>query len=1303
MRWRAFPSPGSRPRAILVAATVAVALTLLAGPRFSLWLRTAFPAAHDSIRNLQELPAGAVAHLLGVVTYTDPAGKRFWIQDDTGAIAINQDPQPYGLQVGQSVRVQGRKTHPYDPLVGATSVGLSDIKVTPAKVRLKLAAPPQASLKSLPAKERTGMRVQLSGVVRRITRDRLGRVQLAFGDGGQEATATLASAQGDTSQWENAKVRIICVGEVTYGENGRPLDKYLWIQDSSDIRIQEPAPKAAPLYSVRTLYSDAAGRNGHRVRVRGWVAAQLTENSVLVEDRWGAVACDSDQPSALAAGTPVEASGFPTTDGVRIDLFHSSIVPISAQVEVADKDSPTPLTTVAAIRDLSVQQANDALPVRITGVVTYNDPGWKQLFLQDHTGGIYVKYGGSRVALEQGQRLTIVGITNAGDYAPIIVSPKFIAFGKGQLPRPIRMTAADASSGVLDSQFVEVEGVVHPLKLHEEPGHLTFELYTSFGQMHVFAGPTFSRTEYLQNLADATVRIRGVCGTVFNSRRQLVGYQLSVSSAEEIEVLEAASADWFDKAPIAIDTLLRFSPHADFSHRIKVQGSVTMLGRGFFYLQDESGGLEVQADTKGLRLADLVEAVGYASPGGGYSPVLRDAAVHMVKHDVSVPAASVTAQSVLQGRYDSRLVTMDGRLLSVADSPNGKSLVLQSGVLTFGAQLDTLDSTAPVPRLKEGSVLQLTGVCSVQVDPSKLYLLLAQQPVGFRLVLRSPQDVVVLQPASWWTASHSVFVLGILTALILATFAWASVLRGRVRRQTEALQTAAEEAKAIRNLAGAMQEVTLQKNFEASVSVSGSPEIAQLGVEFNRMLAELQQRDLAKREAEAKLQRQALTDELTGLPNRRLLSDRLAQTLAIAARARHMVALLYIDLDGFKLVNDSLGHTVGDALLGQVAERLRSRIRESDTLARLGGDEFTAVVMKLHSKKEAGSIAKSLLESLAAPFFVENHEITISASIGISIFPDDGSDGTDLLQQADSAMYAAKRSGKNQVMYFTAELGSSVRERLNLENQLRGAVTRGEINLHYQPEFEVVSRRLIRFEALARWIHPTLGAIPPSKFIPIAEESGLIVSLGAHIMEHACAEAVKWQNSSSSDPIQVAVNVSSLQFVRDSFVEEVIEVLRHTGLKPSLLQIELTESVMLSGAERVADTMKRLRAMGVSLAIDDFGTGYSCFGYLPKFPFNALKIDRSFVHEIETRPETKAMVHSLVTLAHNLNMQVIVEGIETPKQLEMIKDFGGNQVQGFLLGRPTADPLSQLRANRRLNTSIACDRFPDLVHDQQTS
>jgi diguanylate cyclase (GGDEF)-like protein len=439
------------------------------------------------------------------------------------------------------------------------------------------------------------------------------------------------------------------------------------------------------------------------------------------------------------------------------------------------------------------------------------------------------------------------------------------------------------------------------------------------------------------------------------------------------------------------------------------------------------------------------------------------------------------------------------------------------------------------------------------------------------------------------------------------------------------------------------------------------------------MLAELEKRAEDKRAFEAQLKHQALNDDLTGLPNRRLLADRLSHALDVALRAEHQVALVYIDLDGFKLVNDSLGHAVGDLLLQQVSERLRSRVRASDTLARLGGDEFAVVLAGVNALEQAAAVAETLLGILAPPFTIDEHEITITASIGVSVFPGNGTTPVELLQQADGAMYAAKRMGKNRMMVFSNELGASIRERLHLETQLRSALAHGEIVVQYQPEFDVRTRKLVRFEALARWTHRTLGPIAPAKFIPIAEETGLIVPLGLYIMEMACAEAVRWQ-AVAGYPIQVAVNVSSIQAVRETFVEEVAATLRDTHLDPRLLQIELTESVMLNGATRVGEALNRLAALGVSLAIDDFGTGYSCLSYLPKLPFDALKIDRSFVNELGERREVDAMVHSLVMLAHNLGMRVIAEGVETEEQMGLITRIGCNEVQGYLLGRPTSDP-----------------------------
>jgi diguanylate cyclase (GGDEF)-like protein len=1276
----------------LIFALMAVTVALLLA--WSVLSRLDFPSSlkREAILNLYRLPVGIPVRLKAFVTYTDPLEKRFWIQDETGAIAINDDPSIYGVRGGEWIQLEGKTTRSLDALTGVTIVSLGDLRITSIRNGFELPAPAAASLKTLPENEKTGIRVQLSGVVHRITHDHFGRTELAFGDTGQEIPATLGVTPGATSRWLNAMVHVVGVAELVSGDYGRPKYRHIWIQNGDEVHLQESAPRSEPLYSIRTLYSDLGSRDGHRIRLRGRVAAHLGAESLLVTDKWAAIACKFDEPQTIKVGTPIEVAGFPTADGLGIDLLHSSISEIPEMHVAGERqnEGPPEVTTVGAIRSLDEKQARAALPVRVSGVITYSDPGWHQLFLQDSSGGIFVKYPGSSAPLARGQAVILTGITSAGEYAPVIVAPKFVILGKGRLPKPILVTGNNASSGVLDSQFVEVEGVVHSIKTGQDLQHVKFELHSPFGQVEVFTGPTFLGPQSLHSIEDASVRLQGVLGTLFNSNRQLVGYQLSITSIRDIKILTPPELNSFNKAPVPVSSLLRFSPHANSSRQFKVRGSVTMIGRGFLYLQDEGGGLQVLTDSEGLGLSDLVEVIGYLSPGGSYSPVLTDARVHVIGHGTGVAPRPLTAESALQGQFDSRLGTIEARLLSVADTPNGRTLVMRSGVLTFTAEFGGIDPGQLLPPLQEGSLLRLTGVCSVQVDPRSLYLLLSQEPLGFKLLIPSPRDIKVIEPPGWWSNSHALTVFGVLSTTVFAVLSWVVLLRRRVSRQVYALDQASEKAKAIRDLARAMREVTAKGDFAEQVSINGNDEIAQLGVQFNTMLQELHQHDLRKKDAEAKLKYQAVTDELTGLPNRRLLSDRLSQALAIAKRNRHVLALLYIDLDGFKLVNDSLGHTVGDLLLGQVADRLQSRIRRSDTLARLGGDEFTMVLTSLNEKSAAGVVARSLLDVLARPFVIENHEITISASIGISVFPDHGTEAGDLLQQADSAMYTAKRNGKNQMMYFTPEIGLSVRERLSLESQLRGAISRAEIMVHYQPEFDAVSNQLIRFEALARWTHPTLGSIPPSKFIPIAEESGLISSLGAYVMEHACAEAVKWQ-AISHRPIQIAVNVSSLQFARDTFVTEVTEILGRVGLDPRLLQIELTESVMLRGAHKAAGVMKELRALGIGIAIDDFGTGYSCLSYLSRLPFNSLKIDRSFVKELDLRPETKAMVQSLISLAHNLNMQVIVEGIETPQQLEIVKDMGGNEVQGFFLGIPTADPQLEIRLRQNSKDCVHRD------------
>ena len=421
-----------------------------------------------------------------------------------------------------------------------------------------------------------------------------------------------------------------------------------------------------------------------------------------------------------------------------------------------------------------------------------------------------------------------------------------------------------------------------------------------------------------------------------------------------------------------------------------------------------------------------------------------------------------------------------------------------------------------------------------------------------------------------------------------------------------------------------------------------------------------------------RLSYQAQHDALTGLPNRFLLEDRLQQAIAYANRHESQLAVLIIDLDGFKYINDTVGHQCGDQLLIEVARRLRSVTRKTDTLARIGGDEFCLVLSDLYKAADSFQVAHTCLEILRKPFLIAEREYSISASIGVSCYPEHGAEPELLQQNADTAMYHAKFNGKNGVQVFTPEINAHLRERLELMADLRHALENGELHLVYQPQF-VSSGVLVGFEALLRWNHSKRGIIPPDKFIPIAEETGFIVPLGNWVLDQACRQLASWRRSGHSK-LRIAVNVSTLQFERQDWMETISDTLKRNGVPASCLELELTETVVMKNCERAAVRLTELRKLGVSSAIDDFGTGYSSLRYLQNLPIDTLKIDQSFIRDLD--PSTAglsgngAIVQAIVTLAQQLGLRVVAEGVETPEELEVLRQLGCDFVQGYLFSRP---------------------------------
>ena len=439
----------------------------------------------------------------------------------------------------------------------------------------------------------------------------------------------------------------------------------------------------------------------------------------------------------------------------------------------------------------------------------------------------------------------------------------------------------------------------------------------------------------------------------------------------------------------------------------------------------------------------------------------------------------------------------------------------------------------------------------------------------------------------------------------------------------------------------------------------------------------------ARKRVEQSMRHMAHHDALTGLPNRALFRDRLTHAMAQADRYHQKLAVLFLDLDRFKAINDTLGHNVGDQLLKIAAERLRSCVRDCDTVARLGGDEFTVIVDDIIEVQDAAVVAQKILDTLSQPFNLHGHEVFISVSVGITLYPNDDESADNLLRNADSAMYRAKEYGRNNYQFYVADMNVKARARLMLESSLRRALDRGEFALYYQPRVDLFSGRVIGAEALLRWRHPEMGLVPPTEFIPILEETGMIIPVGDWVLRQASRQNHIWQEM-GLPPIRMAVNLSARQFIQKDLAESVLRVLEGAGLLPEHLELEITEDLLIEHNQTNIITLAKLRSHGIHISIDDFGTGYSSLSYLKRLPIDTLKIDQSFVRDIVTDPDNKAIVSAIIAMASSLHLNVLAEGVETDEQLAFLRAQGCNEIQGFSFSHPlAAEDFEQLLRDGR--------------------
>lgn len=463
-------------------------------------------------------------------------------------------------------------------------------------------------------------------------------------------------------------------------------------------------------------------------------------------------------------------------------------------------------------------------------------------------------------------------------------------------------------------------------------------------------------------------------------------------------------------------------------------------------------------------------------------------------------------------------------------------------------------------------------------------------------------------------------------------------------------------------------------------------EIGRLGDNLNLMLDALAQREQALRDAQADLEKLATRDTLTQLPNRLLLMDRLGHTIVTAQRDQEQFALFFIDLDRFKTINDSLGHHIGDALIQQVAERLSQCIRHGDTLARLGGDEFVVILDKVARAADAGHLAQKILVEVRRPYTVEGLTLNTSCSIGIAFCPGDGEDAQTLMRNADTAMYHAKENGRNTFEFFSAEMNTRAVQRLKLENELRNALLRNEFLLLYQPQVDLRSGAIVGAEALIRWRHPEMGMVAPAAFIPVAEDTGLIVEIGEWVLQEACRQQQLWR-AAGVPPLRMAVNLSVRQ-VNGGLVGLVERTLADCGLEARYLDLEITESLLMHNLEENIAILNQVRGCGAQISMDDFGTGYSSLASLKKFPIQTLKIDRGFVLDVVDDKDDAEIVRAVVAMAHSLNLRVIAEGVESGQQLAFLRELGCDEYQGYLFSKPVPPDEFQMLCLRHADNAL---------------
>jgi diguanylate cyclase (GGDEF)-like protein/PAS domain S-box-containing protein len=610
----------------------------------------------------------------------------------------------------------------------------------------------------------------------------------------------------------------------------------------------------------------------------------------------------------------------------------------------------------------------------------------------------------------------------------------------------------------------------------------------------------------------------------------------------------------------------------------------------------------------------------------------------------------------------------------------GEPFHIEHRIILPSGAVKTVAARGSIVRNADGRVVRMFGTEQDITEAKRSEMALREAEERYRMVVELCPDAILVQQDGAFTFANraALALLGADDATAIIGKLMFQFIGADFHDHAREIIAATQRGEAV---PGSEEKVVRLDGSEVDVDIHASSFMHK-----GRPAVLLIMRDITERKKSAEqMAYLAHYDSLTGLPNRTLFHQRLAHALSIAERPGRSLEILFLDLDRFKEINDTLGHATGDLVLNETAERLQTILRESDTVARLGGDEFVVLVENVDEPHRGGTIAAKILAAMAPPFMRERHPLHITTSIGISSFPTDGKDAGTLLKKADIAMYRAKESGRNGYRYYSAEMNMHAVERLTLEHALNNAIAERQLCLHYQPKVDVMTNRISGMEALLRWRHPTLGWVSPTKFIPLAEETGMINSIGTWAIRAACAQNKRWQDASFQH-LKVAVNLSPLQLSDPDLVECIGRILEETDLDPRYLELEITESAVMSNPDKAIQVLNTLRDMGVSVAIDDFGIGHSSLAYLKQFPIRAVKIDRSFVQGLPEDRGDAAITKAIIGLAHSLECDVIAEGTETRQQFEFLRDHDCNSVQGNYFSEP-----------------LSAERFTELLYAQATT